>query len=177
MSAALELVWRIEAAGGRFAVEGEELVIRPGDPAMPLVAELRLHKAEIIDLIRSRTATPPTASEAMSSDPQDDDPDEWAADFVAWVDANCVHRPGKDDWTAVSTLHIAFCESQIARDSVPCTRNAFESLLRQLGCRFSNGMVSGFLLKTDLEAVLCFQAGPAQQAEPSPKRSTRRSAQ
>ncbi|MGB9407993.1 MAG: hypothetical protein WCA89_10680, partial [Terracidiphilus sp.] len=62
MNAAAELVERIEAAGGRFTVEGEELVVRPGDPAVTFVAELRIHKGEIIDLLQSRTAEPMEAT-------------------------------------------------------------------------------------------------------------------
>jgi hypothetical protein len=130
---------------------------QPGDaiiPAFPETELTKLTKTNSVSFGSAISGQTQIISDDLPAHAPDGDPDEWAADFVAWIDANCVHRPGMDDWTAVSTLHIAFCESQIARDSVPCTRNAFESLLRQLGCRFSNGMVSGFLLKTDLEAVL-----------------------
>jgi hypothetical protein len=154
MNEAEELIRIVESRGGRVFIEGEKLVIEPQSAALPLIDSLRAYKPEIIDLIQGRTATPPETPQAASEAVNGDSPDEWAADFVTWIDANCVHRPGKDDWTAVSILHIAFCESQIARDSVPCTRAVFEDLLRELGCQFRNGMVSGFLLRVDWEAAL-----------------------
>ena len=58
MSAALELVYAVEANGGRFRVEGEYLVIAPEEAAAPVMEELRLHKAEIVELLARRPAMP-----------------------------------------------------------------------------------------------------------------------
>jgi hypothetical protein len=57
-SEATELVLTVEANGGRFLIDGEELVIRPGNAAMPLLEELRANKAAIIALLRGRIANP-----------------------------------------------------------------------------------------------------------------------
>lgn len=48
MSAALELIRAVEANGGRFLVDGEYLVIAPGEAAAPVIDKLRQHKAELI---------------------------------------------------------------------------------------------------------------------------------
>jgi hypothetical protein len=59
MSTATELVLTVEALGGRFLVDGAELVIRPGDAAMPLLKELRANKLAIIAFLQSRTEQQP----------------------------------------------------------------------------------------------------------------------
>lgn len=50
---AAELVQVVEAAGGRFMVDGDRLGIVPKEAAAPVLEELRAHKEEIIDLIES----------------------------------------------------------------------------------------------------------------------------
>ena len=48
MSAGVELIRAVEANGGRFRIDGESLVIAPGEAAAPLIDELRQHKAELL---------------------------------------------------------------------------------------------------------------------------------
>ncbi len=58
MSAALELIRSVEANGGRFRVDGEYLVIAPGEAAAPVMEELREHKAELMAELARRPAMP-----------------------------------------------------------------------------------------------------------------------
>jgi hypothetical protein len=58
MSAALELIRTVEANGGCFRVDGEYLVIAPGEAATPVMEELRQLKPEIIELLARRPAMP-----------------------------------------------------------------------------------------------------------------------
>ncbi len=162
MSMAEELIRAVEANGGHLRVDGEDLVIAPRKAAAPVIDELRLHKAEIIDLLKP-TSIPPV-----------DPADLYRADFVAWIDANCIHRPTCDDWTSISRLYIGFAEGQTTRGYEPCSRAVFEQMLMELGCRFCNGMVSGFLLREDLEAVLNFQAAPVANGPPERAAAGRR---
>src|ERR1700733_966265 len=55
---AMELVSFIEANGGEISIDGAELVIRPGDAALPVLEALRQYKGEIIALLQSRNANP-----------------------------------------------------------------------------------------------------------------------
>jgi hypothetical protein len=92
------------------------------------------------------------------------DPAAWLEDFQQWIDANCIHRQGKDDWTGIGALHVDFCEWTVKNDSVPCQRRAFERLLVEAGFQFSHGMVGGLLLKRDLEGHLSFER-PTESVE------------
>lgn len=86
------------------------------------------------------------------------DPAAWLEDFQQWIDANCIHRQGKDDWTGIGALHVDFCEWAVVKnDSVPCRRPVFERLLVGAGFRFSCGMAAGLLLRRDLEGHLSFE--------------------
>jgi len=58
MSAALELIRTVEANGGCFRVDGEYLVIAPGEAATPVMEEVRQLKPEIIELLARRPAMP-----------------------------------------------------------------------------------------------------------------------
>jgi hypothetical protein len=58
MSAALELIRTVEANGGHLRVDGEYLVIAPGEAAAPVIDELRQHKAELIAELAHRPAMP-----------------------------------------------------------------------------------------------------------------------
>jgi len=58
MSAALELIRTVEANGGCFRVDGEYMVIAPGEAATPVMEELRQLKPEIIELLARRPAMP-----------------------------------------------------------------------------------------------------------------------
>lgn len=53
-----ELIRIVEAAGGRFRVNGERLGIDPKEAAAPVLDDLRAHKKEIIGLLACRLQMP-----------------------------------------------------------------------------------------------------------------------
>jgi hypothetical protein len=138
MSAALELIRTVEANGGQLRVDGEYLVIAPGDAAAPVMEGLREHKAEIIGLLESVSIPP-------------HDPFEWAEDFHKWALARCLYRAR--DFGGMVALHRDFCKWEIAHDEVPCTHETFEHLVQGLGFLIADGMVSGLIFRADFEAV------------------------
>jgi hypothetical protein len=79
------------------------------------------------------------------------DPAAWAEDFHRWVITECIFRDRC--FGGVGGLLRHFCEWQVTRDEVPCTRNTFEALLRDSGFFFAEGLVYGLLLKADVLAV------------------------
>src|SRR3569833_2820147 len=70
MNAALELIQMVEANGGQFRIDGEDLLVAPKDAGERLVDELLRHKSEIIDLLQKR-------QNLTSSNQQDDDWNLW----------------------------------------------------------------------------------------------------
>lgn len=58
MNAALELIRAVEANGGCFRVDGEYLVIAPGEAASSVMEELRQNKAELLAELARRPAMP-----------------------------------------------------------------------------------------------------------------------
>ncbi len=160
----MELIQRIEAAGGRFAVEGEELVIRPGDAAMPLVEELRTHKAEIIALLRTRTE-----QEAESAPESDALPGEWLLENCLFLDRW---------WGGTGSLYLDAARWCAAHGRpVPESRRAFTAALRREGFQVgSDGLVAGLILREDLEAIERSQAAP-KKLDPAIKKRARRAAQ
>lgn len=144
MSAALELIRTVEANGGRLRIEGGSLVIAPDSAGLPIVAELRQHKQEIMRLIEHRREIPVQ------------DPEAWRADFVQWLDSECALYPRA--FGGLASLHLAFCDWENARREVPCTRKTFAAMLFELGFLVGevNGtaLVSGLVLKEDVEATL-----------------------
>ncbi|MFZ0339887.1 MAG: hypothetical protein WAL45_17795 [Terracidiphilus sp.] len=58
MSAALELIRTVEANGGCLRIDGEYLVIAPGEAAAPVMEELRQHKAELMAELARRPVMP-----------------------------------------------------------------------------------------------------------------------
>jgi hypothetical protein len=142
MSAAVELIQTVKANGGQIRVEDGWLVVAPEEAAAPMIEELRQHKAEIISLLDSASIPP-------------HDPAEWQEPFVRWLDSACVLSPRC--FGGVACLHIAFCEWESGRGEVPCTRDTFERLLRELGFLVGEVaglvLVSGLILREDFEAV------------------------
>lgn len=145
MSAALELIEAVKAAGGWMRVEGGHLVIRPDSAALPVLANLRQHKQEIIRLLESCPAV---------SSP---DSEEWLGPvrelFVRWLDAACaLHQRA---FGGVAALQISFCEWLAAQGEAPCDRETFVGLLQELGLLVGEVagvvMVSGLVLREDFE--------------------------
>jgi hypothetical protein len=71
----------------------------------------------------------------------------WAEDFHRWALDHCVYRDRC--FGGIGALHRDFCEWLIAHDEVPCTRQAFESLMDESGFFSVDGMVSGLILRED----------------------------
>jgi hypothetical protein len=91
---------------------------------------------------KPKEPTPESSSIPPESTSPVDDPAEWRATIVEWLDSSCALHPRC--FGAVNALHLAFCEWEIARDEVPCDRQAFERMLSELG--FLMGDVNGELL-------------------------------
>jgi len=66
LSAAMDVIRKVEAAGGRFEVDGDRLGVVPKEAAVPVLEELVRNKAEILVLLRER--------EAVRREPFDDLP-------------------------------------------------------------------------------------------------------
>ncbi len=139
MNAALNLIRAVQVNGGRLTVEGDQLVIEPGEAAEPLVDELRAHKAQIIALIQSPAH----------------DPEAWKEDFHHWSLDHCMYLDRC--LGGIGTLCSDFGEWATGHSSVPCTRQTFERLLTDAGFFFADGMVYGLILKVDLEAHADFR--------------------
>ena len=159
MNSAMELIQRIEANGGRFLIEGEELVIRPGDAAMPLMKELRARKAEIIALLRTRTE-----QEAESAPESDALPGEWLLENCLFLDRW---------WGGTGSLYLDaahWCAAH--RHPAPVSRQAFIAALRGEGFQVgSDGLVAGLVLKADVLAHEAFQNPPEPAYNPNCKLS------
>ena len=78
------------------------------------------------------------------------DPAALTEDFHRWALDRCCFRDRC--FGGIGPLHADFCEHQMARNDVPCQRSVFEALLRNAGFLFADGLVSGLLLKTDIES-------------------------
>lgn len=76
------------------------------------------------------------------------DPAAWTEDFHRWALVRCCFRDRC--FGGIGALHADFCNHQIARNDVPCQRSVFERLLRDAGFLFADGLVSGLVLKADV---------------------------
>jgi hypothetical protein len=146
MSVALDLIETVRANGGKMRVEGDSLVIAPDSAALPIVEELRQYKREIIRLLESRPAVPAH------------DPEAWRAPFTEWLHSACTFHPRA--FAGVRALHIAYCEWEIDRRGVPCSRETFETLLQELGFLMGEVertlLVSGLIFRDDAAAYSLF---------------------
>ena len=86
-------------------------------------------------------------------------PEAWSADFDVWMQARCAHREGKDDWGGIGPMLVDFGEWAVSHNSVPCTRQVLEALLRAAGFIVMDGMVQGLVLSADLEAIFTGEHG------------------
>jgi len=74
----------------------------------------------------------------------------WSEDFAAWRKERCAHREGRDDWGGVGALLVDFGEWADTHNSLPCTRQVLEALLRDAGFYVVDGLVRGLVLLADL---------------------------
>jgi hypothetical protein len=81
------------------------------------------------------------------------DHEAWSGDFAIWMKERCVHREGRDDRGGIGVMLLDFAEWAMTHDSVPCTRQTFETLLLDAGFLVANGMACGLFLKADLWAI------------------------
>ena len=138
-SAAWELVSFVEANGGEFLIDGEDIVIRPGDAAMPVLEELREHKVAIIALLQSRSCTTDPAGNLLDG--------EWMLQECAYVDRW---------WGGIGALHLSLARWSASHGRpTPASRRDFVTALQSEGFQVaSDGLVYGLILKADLEAHL-----------------------
>jgi hypothetical protein len=163
MNAALEVIKKVEANGGRLWAEDGWIVIEPAKAAAPLIEELKAFKPEILKLLQSDSA-------GMDAH----DPACWQADFTRWLAANCVSREGKQDSQSVGSLHVDFCEWATTHDSVPCRRSVFEQLLASSGLCVADGLVQGLALLAEIQAHEDFAKHTAQVKEHDARISKRK---
>jgi hypothetical protein len=143
MNTALALIQAVEANGGRLAVEGETLVIRPKEAGLPLVDELRAHKTAILAALQARHLI-------TSHNEEDSVGQALRSAFARWEDIGCVRGAGGWDTSSVGVLQLDFC--RWAGHSVqPCTRRTFERLLADAGFSTTDGIVWGLMLPGPVE--------------------------
>ncbi len=106
----------------------------PPKPPKPILSVLSVHTLAI-----SEKASEPDRSPLHESA-------EWRETFAQWLDSVCARHPRA--FGGVAALHLAYCEWEIARNGVPCTRETFERLLGELG--FLIGEVAGVVLVSGL---------------------------
>jgi hypothetical protein len=135
MSTAQELIRIVESRGGRLTIEGEKLVIEPGNAAAPVMEELRANKPEIIALLQSRID-----QETESAPDGDSLPGDWLLE-------RCVYR---DRWRGgVGCLYLDAAQwcAEHGR-AVPASRRAFVKELQAEGFQVtSDGLVAGLILR------------------------------
>jgi hypothetical protein len=138
MTTAWELIQTVERAGGQFVVNGDLLGISPAIAVQTVLEEVRRNKAEIINLLNTRSATP-----------DDSVPD---GCWGEWLLDNCAHI---DDWGS-GTGELYLSRARWCADHgrpVPASRRAFVAALQAEGFQVTiDGLVYGLILKVDLEA-------------------------
>ena len=97
----------------------------------------------------------PEVSYPVTFAPAPVDAEEWREPFVQWLNSTCAFHPRA--FGGVAVLHLAYCEWEIARNGVPCTREVFERLLGELGFLLGEiegtMLVSGLAFRDDVEAA------------------------
>ena len=136
--------WRDWNSAQRLEKSADQELTKPTKrPREPLSSVLSVHTQPI-----SRTNT-------LSGTVPPHDPAAWREPFTRWLDFACVRSPR---WfTSVAHLHTAYCEWEEMKGGVPCTRDTFERLFRELGFLLPNGLVSGLAFREDFEAHERFQ--------------------
>jgi hypothetical protein len=141
MSSALELIGWVESRGGLLRVEDGFLVVSPEQLVAPYLDSLKKHKKGIIEILENRWLI--------------DDPAEWREPFRRWLNAACVRRAR---WNGgLNSLHMDFCDWEIANNGVPCKCAMFIALLEELDFKVVEvhgaALVSGLALRADVECV------------------------
>jgi hypothetical protein len=142
MTAAIELIRKVEGAGASIRVEGGALVIAPKDAIAHLVDDLRQHKAEVISFLR-RSAV---------------DTEAWREPFAEWLTSRCAIHPRCN--AGLNSLLAKYSEWEIDHVEVPVapTREVFIQLLAEHGFSMAEAygtvLVSGLAFCEDIDAIL-----------------------
>jgi hypothetical protein len=123
MSPALELIRKVEEAGGRFRVEDNYLVVAPKDAIAHLLGDLRKHVEEVIHLLQSSVSRPVPPI----------DIEEWREPFAEWLDSRCAVHPRCS--ARLNSLFTSYSEWEIHHLEVPVvpTPEIFVQLLAEHG--------------------------------------------
>jgi hypothetical protein len=145
---ALELIRKVQEAGGSLRVDEGSLVIAPKNAIAHLVDDLRRHKEEVISLLRSSPSRPIPAADIEA----------WREPFSKWLSSRCAFHQRCS--AGLNSLLAKYIEWEIDHVEVPVapTREVFIRLLTEYGfpMREANGtvLVSGLALYEDIDAVL-----------------------
>jgi len=146
MSAALQLIESIQAAGGTIRAEAGWLYVSPQPVAAHFLEPLRQYKTALLTLLQEQPTVDPSSMEYQ-------DPDAWADDVAAWALERCVSRDARDDSGGIVVLLADCADWCEAKGAVPPTREILFALLQNAGFCCAGGYVSGLVLKADLAAA------------------------
>jgi hypothetical protein len=76
------------------------------------------------------------------------DPAAWREPVAEWLYSECVRHPRC--FSGFISLHRAYCEWELSHNDAPCRRETFELLLGELGFLIVDKLVSGLILRADL---------------------------
>ncbi|UWZ81835.1 hypothetical protein [Occallatibacter riparius] len=134
-----ELIKRVAESGAVLIIEGGKLLGRPAERLAPFVAELKLHRAEVIAYL----SRPKTAA------------DEWAEDFTQWLTERC--QVSDRFSTNLASLYRDFNRWCRDANDWPCDAPAFAKLLAETGftiaCIYGETLVHRLGLAEDVEFV------------------------
>ena len=146
MSAALELIESIQAAGGSIRADGGWLFVSPQPVAAHFLEQLRLQKPALLALLQEQHTTGPSSMEHQA-------PDAWADDVAAWAMERCISRDDRDDSGRIVALLADCAEWCEAKGAVPPTNEILIALLQNAGFCCAGGYVSGLVLTADFVAA------------------------
>jgi hypothetical protein len=81
--------------------------------------------------------------------PVDDTPATWTEDFHRWMLEKCAFRIRS--FGGIEVLFRDFRDWSLARQEAPCTHTAFGQLVASAGLFQANGLISGLVLRDDLD--------------------------
>jgi hypothetical protein len=148
MTAAVELIRKVEEAGGSIRVDDGALVVAPKGAIAHLVDDLRQHKAEVINLLRSSASRPLPQVDIEA----------WRGPFAEWLTSRCAIHPRCN--AGLNSLLAKYSDWEIDHVEVPVapTREVFIQLLAERGFSmveaYGTVLVSGLAFCEDIDAVL-----------------------
>jgi hypothetical protein len=79
------------------------------------------------------------------------DPVAWREPVAEWLNSECVSQ--RRCFSGVTSLHRAYCEWELSHGDPPCRRETFEILLRECGFLIVDKLVSGLILRADINGL------------------------